>query len=97
METNTVEIIEGEQFDDTPAVNIKQYEIDGNTVRAVFWKKEQAVDYIKKYSTFAYSPDWYDQIGFADFSVQENIILAHSTFHPVHILIKMFKDGLKYL
>ncbi len=97
METSNIEIIEGDQIDDTPAMNIKQYEVDGYTVRAVFWTKQQAVEYIMKYSSFAYSEKWYDKVGFANFSAELNVITATSAFHPAHIMIKMLKDGLKYL
>lgn len=97
METSTGKIIKGQQIEGTPAENIKEFEVDGNMVKAVFWKKEQAIDYINKYSCFDYSETWYDKIGFADFSVNDNVIVASSTYHPTDSMIKMFQNGLKHL
>jgi hypothetical protein len=91
----TENIIESEQLINTPSENIKHFEINGNTVKAVFYSASDAARYIKEYSAFTFSPNWYDKIGFADFTIKRNIIEAHSTYHTTSSMIDMFKSGLK--
>jgi|GEM_PF-2408147 len=93
----TQEIIKGRQLCETPDEDIKEYKVDGNMVIAVFYNAKQAAAYIKKFSAFAYTPNWYDQIGFANFNVNFNEIIAYSTYHPASSMIKMFENGLKNL
>lgn len=87
--------IESEQLANTPSENIKYFEVEGNKVKAVFWNAKGAVAYIKKYSVFAFTPTWYDKIGFADFTVHYNEIHAYSNYHSTYSMIKMFENGLK--
>ena len=97
MGNETIEKIDGDQIPGTPEEHIIRFEVDGYIIKAVFSSKQHAAEYVNKYSTFGYSETWYDKIGFADFSISDNIIEGSSTYHPPQIMIKMIKDGLKYL
>lgn len=92
-----VQIVESKQLVETPSENIKHFEVKSTTVKAVFWNAKQSAEYVKKYSAFKFNPNWYDKVGFADFSIHGNEIHAISTYHTASTMISMFENGLRNL
>ncbi len=71
-------------------------ESGSNKVIVKFHSYEDRVKWIKENSVFAYSRTWWDQIGFANFSlIGEDKIIAISSFHSITGLEDMFTAGLK--
>lgn len=89
-------IEESKQVAGTISENIKNFEVDGNNVKAIFWNEKQAQEYAERFFISNNGVGCkHMQLGFANFTwgLESNVIEGHSTYHSSTSIINMFENG----
>jgi len=88
--------LESKQIEGTISENIRYFQVDGNTVKAVFLNVQQAREYANKFFDFNNGVGCkHTQKGFAYFTwdYKSDYIEGHSTYHSISTIIDIFENG----